>query len=96
MVYYFMSKHYVLPKFVLDSRLVIFGDRNCPFGFLLVVFWLWCRCFKCVLLSLWCLGRRELGNCIDSCWERYGIICKYSISVSQFSLRKLQNYVSKW
>ena len=28
-------------------------ERNCPFGFLLVVCWLWCRCFKCVLLSLW-------------------------------------------
>ena len=33
----------------------IFG-KNCSLGFLLVVFWLWCRCFKCVLLSLWCLG----------------------------------------
>ena len=28
--------------------------------------WLWCRCFKCVLLSLWCLGRKVFGNCIDS------------------------------
>ena len=22
--------------------------------------------FKCALLSLWCLGRKVLGNCIDS------------------------------
>ena len=31
--------------------------RNYPFGFLLEVFWFRCRCFKCVLLSLWCLGK---------------------------------------
>ena len=30
------------------------------------MFWLRCRCFKCVFLSLWCLGRKVLGNCIDS------------------------------
>ena len=37
--------------FILDSRLAIFGGRNCSFGFLLVVFSLSCHCFKCVLLS---------------------------------------------
>ena len=50
----------------LDGRWANFGGRNCPFCFLLVVFLLWCRCFKCVLLSPWCLGRKVLGNCIDS------------------------------
>ena len=40
--------------------------KKLSFGFLLGVFWLWCRCFECVLLSLWCLGRKLLGNCIDS------------------------------
>ena len=40
----------------LDSRLAIFGGRNCSFGYLLVVFWLWCRYFKCVLLSFRFLG----------------------------------------
>ena len=44
----------------------IFGERNCLFGFLFVVFLLWCFCIKCVLLSLWCLGRKVLDNCIDS------------------------------
>ena len=44
----------------------IFWERNCPFGFALVVFWSWCRCFKCILLSLWYLGWKVLGNCIDS------------------------------
>ena len=70
LVYYFwhcMSLH-VCPGnffFILDSRLAIFWERNCPFGFLLVVFWLWCSCYKCVLLSLWCLGQKMLGNCIE-------------------------------
>ena len=41
-------------------------DRNHPLGFLLVVFWLWCRGFKCVSLSLWFLGQKVFGNCIDS------------------------------
>ena len=31
-----------------------------------ITFRLQCCCFKCVLLSLWCLGRKVLGNCIDS------------------------------
>ena len=53
-------------SFILDSRLAYFWINNCPFGLLLVVFWLWCRYFKCTLLSLWCLGRKLLGNCIDS------------------------------
>ena len=52
--------------FILAGRLPIFGERNCPFVFLFVVFWLWCRCFKYVLLSLWCFGWKVLGNCIDS------------------------------
>ena len=52
--------------FILDSCLANFWERNCPFGFLLVMFLLWCRCFKCVLLSLCFLGRTVLGNCIES------------------------------
>ena len=44
----------------------LFFDHNCPFNFLLVVFWLWCRSFKCVILSHHCLVRKVLGNCIDS------------------------------
>ena len=52
--------------FILDTRLPNLWERNCPFGFLRVVFWLWCRRFKCVLLSLCSLGRKVvLGNCID-------------------------------
>ena len=31
--------------FILDSPLAIFWGRNCPFGYLLVVFWLWRRFF---------------------------------------------------
>ena len=50
---------------ILNSRLANFWERNLPFVFLLVVFWLWCRCFKCVLLSLWYLGRKMFGNYID-------------------------------
>ena len=46
--------------FILDSRLAIFFffffffflERNSPLGFLLVVFWMWCRCFKCVFFPL--------------------------------------------
>ena len=52
--------------FILDSRLANCWERDYPFGFLLVVFWLWCHCFKCVLLSLWCLGRKVSDNYIDS------------------------------
>ena len=52
--------------FVVVKVWPIFRERNCPFGILLVVFWLWCRCYKCVLLSLWFLGRNVLGYCIDS------------------------------
>ena len=33
----------------------MFGEI-CPFGFVLVEFWLWCRCFKFALLSLWTEG----------------------------------------
>ena len=44
----------------------IFWERNCPFGFLLVVFWLWCQCLMCIFFSLCSLGRKVLGNCIDS------------------------------
>ena len=51
--------------FILDSRLASLWE-NCPFGLLHVVFWLWCLCLKCVLLSIWCLGRKELDNGIDS------------------------------
>ena len=43
-----------------DSRLANFGKETVLFGFLLVGFWLWCSCFKRVLLSLWCLGRKVL------------------------------------
>ena len=58
---------YVLVKFIFWIAVwPIVWERNRPFGFLLVVFWLWCRCFKCVLLSLWCLGRKVFGNYIDS------------------------------
>ena len=35
---------------------IVFLGRNCPFDFLPVGFSLWCRYFKCVLLSLWCPG----------------------------------------
>ena len=70
MVYYFchcMSVHECPGEsFNLDSPVWPIFERNCPSGFLLVVFSLWCRYFKYVLLSFWCLGRRVLGNCIDS------------------------------
>ena len=48
--------------FFLIVILQVFGN---PFSFLFVVFGLWCRCFKCVLLSLCVLERKGLGNCID-------------------------------
>ena len=54
---------YVRVKFLFWIAVLPF--RICPFGFLLVVFWL-CRCFKCVLFYLRCLGRNVSGNCIDS------------------------------
>ena len=41
---------------------ILFLGKELPFGFLLVVLWLWHRCFKCVLLSLLCLGRKMSGN----------------------------------
>ena len=67
-VYYFchfMSLHVCLgEKIILDSRLANVWERNCPSGFLLVMVWLWCRCFKCVFFSPWCLGTEILGNCI--------------------------------
>ena len=44
---------------------LFWGERNRPFGFLFVVFWLWCCCFMYKLLSLWCLGWKVLVNCID-------------------------------
>ena len=53
--------------FILDSRLATFlGERNCAFAFLLVVVCdavtiLFDFDIKCVLLSLWCLGRKVLG-----------------------------------
>ena len=34
--------------------------------FSLTLFGLWCRCFKCVFLSLWYVGRKVLGNYIYS------------------------------
>ena len=48
--------------FILDSRIAKFWERNCPFGFSA------CSVLidKYVLLSLWCLGRKVLDNCIDS------------------------------
>ena len=49
--------------FILDSHLANYLEKKLSFAFLL---WLWCRSFTCVLLSLWCLGRKVLGNCIDS------------------------------
>ena len=52
--------------FILDCLLGNFWERNYHFGFFLVVFWLWCRFFKCALLSPWCLGQKVLGNGIDS------------------------------
>ena len=69
MVYYFcrcMSLHVFSCKmFILHNCLAIFGEINCPFGCLLVMFWFWCRCFKCVLLPVKCLRRKVWGNCID-------------------------------
>ena len=71
--YYFchyMSLHICPGEFlILHNRLANFWEGNCSFGFLLIVLWLWCRCFKCVLLSLWCLGQKVVGNCIDS-WSQ--------------------------
>ena len=66
--------------FILESCLASFFERNSPFSFLLVVFWLWCCCFKYVL-SLWCLWRKVVGNCIHS-WSLpsflFDISCKLS------------------
>ena len=69
MVYYFchrMSLHVCLVDLFLFSIAVwpLVWDRNGPFGILFVVFWLWCRCFKCVLLSLWCLERKQVNICM--------------------------------
>ena len=44
----------------------LFLERDCPFGSLLVVFWFSCRCFECVLFSLWCIGTDGVSKCIDS------------------------------
>ena len=49
---------YVLVKFLFWIDVWPISWQKCPFGFLFVVFWLWCRCFNCVRLSLWCLKRR--------------------------------------
>ena len=53
----------------------IFG-KNSPFGFLLVVFWLWYRCFKCIFLCLLCLGRKVLGNYSGS-WSLPSFLLSY-------------------
>ena len=63
MVYYFchcMCLHVCSGDFffILDSRFANFWERNCSFGFLLIVFLLWCRCFKCALLSFGVLDGR--------------------------------------
>ena len=69
MVYYFchgMSLHvYPGESFILDSRLVNYPGESFILDSRLVNF-LWCHCFTCVLLFLWCLGRKVLGNCIES------------------------------
>ena len=45
----------------------LFGKETaCPFGFLLLVFWLWCRYFKCAFFPFGVLERKVLGNRIDS------------------------------
>ena len=44
--------------FISDTRLAIFWGENCSIGFLHVGFLVWCRCFKCILLSLWMEGVR--------------------------------------
>ena len=48
-------------NFYFGYLLANFGERSCPFGFLLVMFCLWC--FKCVLFPF---GVLNGGNCIDS------------------------------
>ena len=67
---------------ILDSLLAVL---DCPFGFLLVVFKLWCRCFKCVLLFLWCLGQTVLSNCIDS-WLLPSFLLTYNPTKITFFL----------
>ena len=73
--------------FILDIRWAIFWERNCPLGFLLVVVWLSCRCFYCVLISLWYLGRKLLSNCIDS-WPLPSFLlwcrCSHMLRISWF------------
>ena len=79
----------VWPFFFFFFFFFFFLERDCPFGFLLVVFWLWSRCFGCVLLSLWCLGRKVLGNCIDSWSICYQITYGISLWQELSSLSKL-------
>ena len=68
---------YVLVKFLFWTAIwPIIWERNCPFGFLLVEFWLWCRRFKSIFLSLWCLEQKVLGNCFDS-WSLPSFLFKY-------------------
>ena len=82
-IYYFchcMSLH-ICPgdNFILGSCffffLLFFFGKKLPFGFLLVVFWLWCRCFVRTF-SPWCLGRKVLGNCIES-WSLPSFLFKW-------------------
>ena len=57
------------------------------------MFWLWCRCFKCVLLSLWCLGRKVLGNCIDS-WTLLSFLSEYCYDIFSETTKRIL-HVSK-
>ena len=94
-VYYFchcMSLHVCPGDFFLFWIAVwpVVWERNCPFGFLLEVFWLWCLCFKCVIFSLCCLRRGVLDNCIDS-WSLPSFLF-----VKCNAAHTLKNYLLEW
>ena len=76
---------YVLVKFLFWPYGHFLGT-NRLFGFLLVVLWLWCRYFKCVLLSVWCLWN---GRC-------YGIVSISDLFIKSLYMQHLIKTLCHW
>ena len=69
--------------FILDNRFANLG-KKLSFWLSAFEFWLWCRCFKCVIPFLCCFWRKVLGNCIGS-WS------SPSFLLWKFQKKKKQN-----
>ena len=81
-----MSLHVCLGEmFISDSRLAIFGGRNCPFGFLLVVF---CPGVSVTLCCFVVYSTRRFVLCLSLCYFVLVFFSPFSIAITSLGKKR--------